>query len=115
MTENKKYYTEMTLDEFRVAMGTDSNLHAEVKGDDWEIWRDDDTERFFYVDLGEETEHKFHEVEVVARLTYTNELNMECDIDVLVDMFDDFDYVGQIVNSVANTRNITYKWFRIKR
>ena len=109
MTENKKYYTEMDFNEFRNATKTDDHLILAVDGDGWEIWKDITMARYFYIDTQDNTSIDFHEVIVVANLKYDADINMECDIDTLVDMFDNFDYVGLVK---TDEKVITYTWFR---
>ena len=89
----KKDYSEMTYAEFCSAIDNDDNLSllfGTAEEDGWQIWKDEESNRFFYIECGINDASDFFEVVSVARLYYDD---VDCvsekhDVETLVDMFD---------------------------
>ena len=90
--EEKKPYSEMSYAEFCTAIDEDDNLSLlfENKDEEWQVWRDNKSNKFFYIESGINDASDFYEIVPVARLYYDD---VDCvseshDIDTLIDMFD---------------------------
>ena len=88
----KKPYSEMTYAEFCSVIDNDDNIVL-ITGtieDGWQIWKDEITDRFFYIERSINDASDFFEVMPVARIYYddVNCITEKHDVITISDMFD---------------------------
>ena len=104
---SKKDYSKMSFTEFNFAIDEDDNLSLVIDSDDWQIWRDIESNRYFYIETGINDASDFYEVVPLAKLDYSIIYDIQCDKETLINMFDSYDFSGE---EVTNDK-ITYWWF----
>lgn len=111
-----KDIAEMTYSEFTLLLSEDVDDRFELilDYDEFQIFEDKQTGRYFYLECGENDASEFLEVECIARLIY----NINHDLIIpdgeeagffMADLFD-CDMCGEWVND----NNIQYLWFKAK-
>ena len=103
-------YTKMTFTEFNNAIDEDleNRLHLTIDAEDWQIWKDTKSGKFFYIESGTNDASDFYEVRPIARLEYDVLNDIQCKPETLFDLFKDYDFCGEQVTE----NKIIYWWFK---
>lgn len=106
-----KDYSKYSYAEFCNAIDEDDNLELILDYEDFCVWRDTLTDRYFFIETGENDASEFFELKLVARLLYdsNNDLTIEPSATgkIMSELFD-CDCCGEHVADDF----IEYLWFK---
>ena len=96
-----KDYSKYSYAEFCNAIDEDDNLELILDYEDFCVWRDTLTGRYFYIETGENDASEFCELRLVAKLTYN------VNNDLLVEPYKSGEIMGKLFNNDCCGEHIT--------
>lgn len=96
-----KDYSKYSYAEFCNAIDEDDNLELILDYEDFCVWRDTLTGRYFYIETGENDASEFCELNLIAKLTY------DVNNDLLVEPYKSGEIMGKLFNNDCCGEHIT--------